>query len=172
MRLFLAAAPPPAVVARLDAGLDASGLRASPSIRWSPSEQWHVTLRFWPDAALDAVLDALAALDSPPVTASLGNRLELLGGSALVVPVAGLDRLAAAVAEVTGPAEERRRFRGHLTLGRLRRGASCPPLEDPSVSSFGGSFEVTDLQLVASTLTADGAIHERLARYELRRTPG
>ena len=65
-------------------------------------------LRRWPQRS--------APSNCPPPTARVGGPLGLLGRDAVVVPVDGLDALAAAVADATGGPS--RRFVGHLTLGR------------------------------------------------------
>lgn len=91
-----------------------------PRLRWVPEHQWHVTLRFWPEAdprRVSALLDdvlgpdreraaPIAGAASDPVgmrraRAHLGPRVERLGPSAIVVPVSGLDVLAAAVHAAT-----------------------------------------------------------------------
>ena len=65
-----------------------------------PSENWHVTLRFLGGVRVDEALAALSGGDFPAATAVLGPSTELLGHH-LVVPVAGVDALAAAVTDAT-----------------------------------------------------------------------
>ena len=70
-------------------------------------------------------LACLAGATLPTATAVLGPAVRRLGPSALVVPVAGLDGLAAAVGDATagvGLPPGPRSFTGHLTLARLRPG--------------------------------------------------
>ncbi len=126
MRLFVAVWPPHEVTDTI-AALDRP---AVPGVRWTTQDQWHVTLRF-----LGAVADDLAgplgeALPGGPAPEAVaGPATARLGRSILVVPVAGLDDLAAAVVAATGAivaVTEQRPFRGHLTLARAAKGASIP----------------------------------------------
>ena len=158
-RLFIAALP----------GVDAvEALRAlplpdEPGIRWAPERNWHVTLRFIGDADPGEV--ALLLLDSPlpTATASLGPAVERLGDRQLVVPVTGVDHLAAAVVRATHTigTVERRPFRGHLTIGRCRAGASSSLLDH----SVAASFAVAEVALVRSELLPSGPEYTTLARF-------
>ena len=77
------------------------------------------------------------------------------------MPVAGVDELAAAVHAVTDGIGEppRPRFRGHLTIARTRRSATSTVVGHPVV----GSFTVTEVALVRSELTPDGARYTTVA---------
>jgi len=124
MRLFIAARPSAAAVAVIER----LPRPEAPGVRWLSADQWHVTLRFLGEADPDAAATALAALVAAPAEAVAGPATRLLGDTVLVVPVAGLDRLAAAVVAATtgvGELPEDRPFVGHLTLCRFREG---PPL--------------------------------------------
>jgi 2'-5' RNA ligase len=154
-RLFVAAMPPPEVVeqiCRLDRGDD--------GVRWVPEHQWHVTLRFLRDARTDLAIEALARLDASAAEATVGPAVSTLGRDVLCLPIAGLDELAAAVADallaVAGPPD--RDFRGHLTLGRPRSaGASIALLG----SSFSATFPVDRVLLVRSR-PGDGPPHHEV----------
>jgi 2'-5' RNA ligase len=158
-RLFVAVWPPPDVVEML-AALPRYPLAGA---RWTTERQWHVTLRFL--GAVDAEV-AAAALDrvaSPRCIASIGPGPRRLGPSVLIVPVAGLDALAAAVNEAMdglGPSP-RLPYRGHLTLARAGNGA-LPRLAVPVVAEW----PVESVTLVESQLHPAGAryttVHERL----------
>jgi 2'-5' RNA ligase len=161
-RLFVAVRPPPTVVERLER----LPFRVGPGARWVDPVTWHVTLRFLGTARPEAVI---AALDrSPPGPAAavrLGPFVEMLG-RAVVVPVAGLDELAAAVATATAhlvPADERP-FVGHLTRGRLGPGASPGP---PVGHAVGGGFVADVVELVASEPGPSGHRHEVLHTWRL-----
>src|SRR5215218_3846255 len=96
-RLFVAVWPPDHVLDELERlpRLPLAGAR------WTTRPQWHVTLRFLgaaDPAVAGAALDGLAA---EACVADLGPRPRRLGHSALMVPVAGLDEVAAAVMRVT-----------------------------------------------------------------------
>lgn len=157
-RLFVAAWPDASV---------ADALRAVPrpdarGIRWVPDEQWHVTLRFLGVCDRDDVADRLAAATLPRALARLGPAVDWLGPQ-LVVPVAGVDELAASVAAATvdvGNAPEPA-FRGHLTIARTRRDATSTVLGEP----MSGSFEVREIALVRSELTPSGARYTTVATF-------
>jgi len=167
-RLFVAVWLPPALTGRLRT-LDRP---ARPGLRWTTEDQWHVTLRFLgetaPDLDLMGVL-AAAAGGSDAVTATLGPRPTALGDRVWVLPVDGLDGLAAGVLEATRervPVTGRRRFRGHVTLARARRPGSLAGLPPAEV---GGAWTVDTITLVCSHLHPDGARYEIIGTWPLRK---
>ena len=115
MRLFIAARPSQAAVAVIDR---LERLEA-PGVRWLPADQWHVTLRFLGETDPDAAVTAMGGLVAAPVEAVVGPSTRLLGGTVLVVPVAGLDRLAAAVVAATAGVGEHMSWRGSNFSVRL-----------------------------------------------------
>lgn len=131
-------------------------------VRWVPPEQWHVTLRFLGDCARDEVVRRLGQATLPACEARLGPEVEWLGPQ-LVVPVAGVDELAAAVVAATDGLGEppRPRFRGHLTIARTRRSASSTVLGH----RVEAAFTVTEIALVRSELTADGPRYTTVASF-------
>jgi RNA 2',3'-cyclic 3'-phosphodiesterase len=150
-RLFVAVWPPPEVT---DA-VDALPRQQTPDVAWEPPGLAHVTLRFLGSCDPDDACAALAGLHAPPAQAQLGPAVTLLGDSVVVVPVAGLDSLAAAVLACTadiGQPPTHRPFVGHLTVARLRRHATCPLVGQPLSASFG----VHDVALVRSEPPAAG----------------
>jgi 2'-5' RNA ligase len=157
-RLFVAVWPPPEVVEML------TGLPRYPlaGARWTTAPQWHVTLRFLGAVDQDAAAAALDRVRAPCCTAVLGPAPKRLGPSVLMVPVAGLEALAAAVDVVMdgmGPAP-RLPYRGHLTLARAGQGA-LPRLDAPVAAQW----DVDRVALVESQLHPAGAryatVHER-----------
>jgi len=172
MRLFVGLWPPPDVLDAL-AGLPRP---EHPSVRWTSPEQWHVTLRFLGEVAEDAVpalLDALLAVGrAAPPRAGIGPATSRLGRSTLVVPVAGVDDLAAGVRDATGrfgSPPEARPFVGHLTLARGRGGRPIPPaLGGRPVSA---SWPVTAVALVRSRPGAGCATYETVAEVSLGAPP-
>lgn len=148
MRLFVAVWPPPDVLDAL-ARLDRPGTSA---VRWTSRESRHVTLRFLGEVADPSPI--AAALDGAPLAAAeaeVGPRVISFGRGALVVPVAGLDALAAAVGdapEVRAAAADALPFRGHVTLARARRGGDVRPLAGGRVAA---RFPVGTVTLVRST---------------------
>ena len=169
MRLFVAVRPNEAV---LDA---VAGLARPerPGVRWTTRPQWHVTLRFLGEIEDPApVTDALAATALEACTAVAGPRVAVLGRSTVVVPVAGLDALAAGVARATatfGTPPEARAFRCHLTLARVRRGSA----RELAGEALEVRFPVEDVRLVRSHLGPGGARYDDLAVRRLDRpAPG
>lgn len=169
MRLFVALWPPGQVAGLLE-GLERPD---HPLVRWTSRDQWHVTLRFLGDVdddELPAVSEAMAAAGERPAReATLGPASVRLGRHALVVPVAGVDDLAAAVAAATGslgtPPEERP-FSGHLTLARARGHAAVPGrLAGAAVEA---RWPVTEVALVRSRLGGGGARYETIATVALQ----
>lgn len=161
-RLFVAVWPPERILDEL-AVLERPIERG---VRWTTRDQWHVTLRFLGEADPAPVAEALARMSVPAVTAAVGPRVERLGASVIVAPVDGLDDLAAAVRTATadlGEPPDPRGFSGHLTLARLRRGATCGLVGTP----IAGEFDVTRIALVASDTRPDGARYVDLAHVRL-----
>ncbi|HWM19653.1 MAG TPA: RNA 2',3'-cyclic phosphodiesterase [Ilumatobacteraceae bacterium] len=165
-RLFLAVWPPANVFEQLDA-LPRSD---QPGVRWVPPANWHVTLRFFGEAEASDVHAGLADATLPAATAIFGPAVRRLGRSALVVPVAGLERLAAAISAVTvdiGDPPDTRSFNGHLTLARLRP----PSRGDLAGTPIAARCPVTEVVLVRSDLGHDGATYDVVDRWVVDRRP-
>jgi len=134
-------------------------------VRFIDPENWHVTLRFFGEAHIDDVEEALEGIELPPARATLGPAVDVLGERVLVVPVSGLDALAGAVLEPTrhvGEPPPRRRFSGHLTIARVKRDARMPPALGAIVD---GTFDVERVELVRSRLDPDGARYDTVASW-------
>lgn len=142
-------------------------------MRWTTAEQWHVTLRFLGAlddergaAVADAVGAAAAALE--PCQAVLGPATARLGRGTLMVPVSGLDDVAAAVWGATRPlvpADDDHAFTGHLTVARGRGRRAVPP--HLSGQAVEGSWTVSEIAIVQSRLDATGARYETVATAAL-----
>jgi 2'-5' RNA ligase len=159
VRLFVAVEVPEDV----RAAVAAVERPAGGDVRWSDPSAWHVTLRFLGEVDAVPAIDALTAVAGPPAVAVVGRVPRRLGPTAVVLPVDGLDELAAVVGRAFAglPGEEGRPFTGHLTLGRLRRAGRWPrggvgPLPAEV------SWPVTSVALVESHLE-----HGSPARYEV-----
>lgn len=169
VRLFAGVWPPDEVV-RLLSSLPRPEARG---VRWTPPEQWHVTLSFLGDvaeSAVDALGSALAdavAGAGGPVEARLGPATLRLGRAVLCVPVEGLDALATAaragIATVLpGSEPDPLGFRGHLTLARAHRRRSVPAsLVGVPVAA---RWRVDTVSLVRSELGTRGARYTTLVR--------
>lgn len=151
-RLFVAVWPPDEVVDELTA-LPRKDQRG---VRFVPPENWHVTLRFLGEADPDDVIGALDGVRLPAATARLGPGVDIMSDRALVLPVDGLDELAETVRAHTAHLgqEARRRFRGHLTLARLKPHADLPRAMGAYAPA---EFPVQEVALVKSRLDPDGA---------------
>jgi RNA 2',3'-cyclic 3'-phosphodiesterase len=150
-RLFVAVRLPDEV---LDA-LEALPRRDEAGVRWTRREHWHVTLRFFGEAAVDEATAALQRLVAAPVEATMGPAVSRLGRNVICVPVAGLDDVAAAVTEATaevGEPPDPRPFNGHVTLARLKKQGACRLAGQP----FRARFPVDAVHLVHSRLTDGG----------------
>lgn len=138
---------------------------ARPGLRWTRAEQWHITLRFFAAVDPEALSASLARLDWPaPVTAEAGPGPGVLARKVWVLPVHGLDRLAAAVGAATaglgGP--DGRPFTGHLTLARARRPEALEGLPTPAVAA---RWTVEEVIAVRSELLPGGARHHLIGRW-------
>lgn len=160
-RLFVAVWPPEDVLEALE---DVERPRDQ-GVRWVPTENLHITMRFLGDAEEDEVIEALDGHHYPTATAVLGPSFDLPTERSLLIPVAGVDDLASVVVDATrglGTEPVRRQFRGHVTVARLARHAR------PARSAgrrFDASFEVAEIALVASTLTDAGARYETVTTW-------
>ena len=150
-RLFVAAWPPAEAVARF---LHVERL-SHPMMRWTTDDQWHITLRFLGEADEDAACDALERVHHGPAMATLGPLPKLLGRKVVVLPVQGLDSLAAEVGRVMAPvgADDDRQFAAHLTVARARRGGA-PTVPD---WRFEAEWLVDEISVVRSELHPEGA---------------
>lgn len=160
-RLFVAAWPDAATTE----SLGALPRPSEPGVRWVLPEHWHVTLQFLGNCDRSRVHERLAATTLPRCRAVLGPAIEWLGPQ-LVVPVEGVDALAAAVCAATDGVVDasRTRFRGHLTIGRVRRGTTSAVLGYP----FVGAFDVGEVRLVRSEVNHTGSSYETVATFATR----
>lgn len=178
MRLFVAIPLPEEVKHRLgDLQQQVEG------IRWLSTQQSHLTLRFIGEVEremAEAVRERLAAIQSPPFTINL----DALGG----FPKSGFPRVLWVGVERepsllklqekveracidAGLEPDRRNFRPHITLGKVK-GASRK-----DVLSFIHQYKlfrvenirVSEFVLYSSRLHPEGAIHKPLERYSLER---
>ncbi|WP_168199095.1 RNA 2',3'-cyclic phosphodiesterase [Pseudorhodobacter turbinis] len=146
-------------------------------------DQFHITLAFMgdlPDAALEALDEGLTALRMRTFELSLSG-FGLFGKArpnavwAAVAPSKPLSRLHAKVARagrLAGAKIPARNFTPHITLGRFAPMGmeEAAPLERAVIAGAGfraGPWEVAEMLLYHSTLTADGPRYDVLARYPL-----
>lgn len=176
-RLFIALDLPEDVVASLDRLCE--GL---PGVRWSASEQFHLTLRFIGEVdqgLFYEIGEHLAGVSHPPFEIALKGLGQFpprgaphtlwVGvedpGSALPTLRRRIER----VLEEVGLAPERRKFTPHVTLGRFR---SPPP--EPRLASYlfhrnlfrTERFPVSSFGLYSSQLRPEGSRYTLEASYD------
>lgn len=170
VRLFVAVWPPPEVAPALQ---DLPRPGGGPPIRWTAPPLWHVTLAFLGDRdradvpQISAALEAAAA-DIDPPTLRVGPASEVLSHRVLVVPIAGLDHLAAAVRTGLGPwlgSEAGPPFRGHLTLARARGRGRIPPTV--AGAAMDHTWIAREFTLTRSVLGTAGPTYYSEATFEL-----
>ncbi|HVL84051.1 MAG TPA: RNA 2',3'-cyclic phosphodiesterase [Pseudonocardia sp.] len=165
MRLFVALTPPADRVEELWTAT-ASLRAASPRLRWTRPEQWHLTLAFLGEVDDRARADlaerlARAARRHPPPELHLGGGGRF-GDRVLWTrvhgDVAGLARLAASVRAAARRARlpvEERSHRPHLTLARAgREPVALRPAVAALASFTGRPWTACTLELVRSRLGA------------------
>jgi RNA 2',3'-cyclic 3'-phosphodiesterase len=170
-RCFVAVWPPPEVISAL-AALPRPPIDVA---RWTTEAQWHVTLRFFGELASEEVGTVTAALGTlagslPDGLAALGGPgTRFLGPGLVVWPVEGLGDAAKAVGRATanfGQPVPERRFYGHMTIARARRGADLRSARH-LLTPLAMSWPVTSLSLVQSELHPDGARYTELEAFSL-----
>lgn len=162
--MFLAVWPPDGLAEELR-GLPR---KERPGVRWIPPENWHVTLRFLGEADAEEIAGRLDHVTLPTATARYGPAIDLMWQRTIVVPVDGLADLADSVASATaglGDQPPRRRFVGHLTVARVKRGGRVPDVIGLPVAA---TDNLATVALVASTLRPSGAEYETIATWPTR----
>src|SRR5215472_486729 len=151
MRMFVAIAPPPAVLDEVESAV--APLRpAWPGLRWTGREAWHVTLAFLGEVGEDTAR-------------ALGPRLERAAQRhpwlSLSFGAAGARRAGAP------PPDEGRRFRPHLTLARCRAPADMAPLVEALAGYSGAPWTAGEIHLIRSYLPTEAGGQPR---YEVAGT--
>lgn len=177
MRLFTAIDPTDEVRNQLRSIQDESKL----SVRWSPPEQFHVTIRFIgevdePQAHnYDAALESLnlAPVECEPygfdVLPTRRSPRVLTLGLKRTDEIMDLYEGVSKALESEGLSPEDRKYKPHITVARLDpedRDAVHEFLQNHKEESF-PTFKADNLVLFESTLTPEGAIHEAFATYPL-----
>jgi RNA 2',3'-cyclic 3'-phosphodiesterase len=182
MRCFVAIDLPPEVRDAL--GATAERLRAAApqaDVRWTAATAMHLTLAFLGEVAeerVTSIRDALAGVTSstPPIALVCGTLGTFPGAARPRVVWAGivdglreLGLLASGVADALEPlgfAPERRPFRGHVTLGRVRSRRGFSPLArelDAAARVTFGRWTASHVVLYRSHLRRTGSVYEALA---------
>ena len=131
-------------------------------VRYTSPDQWHVTLRFLGEVSAREAADAFEQIEFAPATAIVGPAVVRLGKGVVMVPVAGLEAVASAVAvamDGIGRAPDHEEFTGHVTLARLKARVRPAMLG----TSIDARFGVREIDLVRSRLSSQGARYETVA---------
>jgi 2'-5' RNA ligase len=195
VRLFVAIVPPPSALAELGAAVDQLRARAdsqplpvNQQLRWTSSEQWHLTLAF-----LGEVDDVVVAKLRPRLERAAARhpaqRLAIAGGGAFPsarnarILWAGLradnralsglaGSVAAAARRAGAPSpDEDRRFKGHLTLARCRDAADLSHLTTALADFAGQEWTADSVRLVRSYLSAGPSRYETAGAWPLLAEP-
>ena len=151
--------------------------------RWTPAEQYHITLRFLgkvDDEKTARLAEALSTIESgcPEVhSAGLDAFPNLRRPRVLIVKVEpdpvlmslqkDVDRIATEL-EIE---QDRKSFNPHVTLARLKEGARPAQVREyvPARSEFRiDPFTATEFHLYESKVSSKGAVHTVLRTYALR----
>lgn len=155
-----------------------------PGAQWVPPENFHITLRFIgevPEPAFDEIAEALWQIQASGFSLKLSG-VDKFGGEskkskarsvfASVKDEGGLVRLAKkidATLQSIGLEPDHRKFRPHVTLGRLK---DTPPsrlgpyITDHAMFST-RLFNIAEFVLFSSQLSASAPLYEPLARFAL-----
>ena len=166
------------------------------AVRWTPSTNLHVTIRFLGEIGSASFTAAQEFLQTGPMVNDPQSRFRVRIGpdvdafpslrrpSVIVLPVQGLTPADAEIflalqrrtenfARRLGLEPDTRPFRPHVTLGRLRRNRDIPlaikrTFDDVSSVQFGESEgEIDALHLVRSVLTSGGSQYSTVATLHL-----
>ena len=180
LRTFFAVELPSAVRAQAGAAIERLRPELPDPVRWVPEANLHLTLKFLgeidPDRIPKLVHAAAAKLvRERPFEAERGGRgafpsaraarLVWLGVARGAGPLARLARKLDAAAGRLGLERERRPYRAHLTIGRLRTPERIP-LERVTAPE-GAAFPVDEVVLFESRISSTGSRYRPLARLPL-----
>ncbi len=149
-----------------------------PKGRPVPEENLHLTVAFLgdqPDRAIEAVHEGLSSLRAGAISVELSGAAFFGGrhGQALGLEANGgpalkdlYDRVVSRV-RGAGITLERRRFRPHVTIARLPRGAEPSAPLGLLAGARIGPVPLAELALVSSTLREEGPFYDTLSSYPL-----
>lgn len=188
VRLFIACELPDDVRVAIGQVIETLRGRSGNAVRWIRPEGVHVTLKFLgevPVKKLPSIKLAIqeAVVGHSPFELEFSNigtfggreglRIMWVGVAGDVLRLEALVRSVNAALAVVGFEPERRPFRPHLTLGRVRD--EIPTRQRAEIEVAVGKMEVppntwrtTQVTLMRSRLTANGAVYEPLATFPLR----
>lgn len=188
VRLFVACEVPDDVKTDIGEMIESLRSRSGSAVRWIKPDGVHVTLKFLgevPIKKLPAVKLAIqeAVVGHSPFELEFSNigtfggreglRIMWVGVAGDVLRLEALVRAVNAALAVVGFEPERRPFRPHLTLGRVRD--EIPTRQRAEIEVQVGktpvpatSWRTSQVSLMRSRLTSQGAVYEVLATFPLR----
>jgi len=162
---------------------------AGGSIKWVRPENLHLTLKFLGQIGEDAVPRAIAILREC-VEGAAPFALEVRGAGAFPTPsrprvlfvdahdepptLAGVARRLDKAMTDVGVPSEKRGFRNHVTIGRVRKPSSMAEMaaELGKAAERGfGTMTVEEVILMKSDLRPDGPVYTPVERVALKKTP-
>ena len=138
------------------------------NVRWIPEANWHITLAFLAEAEIDDVMERLTRGEYDKATGELAARMRVMGRNSLVIPVDGLDQLAAEVRTTVFPEVPKQPFHGHLTVGRSIGKRPISGKTRPGQVLAPLAFDVNEIALVRSTLSSQGARYDTVGTVACR----
>ena len=188
IRAFIAVELPPPTRDSLAGVVRHLASRVDGGVRWTRPESLHLTLRFLGNIdeeivpALSGMVSRCAA-DARPFEVALGRiggferlramRVIWMTVAGDVEPLSELYRSVEGELEALGFARERREFRPHITLGRVRDGAPVPQRRAVAEALAGADLEegetllVESISLIRSVLVPGGSEYTRLRSARL-----
>jgi 2'-5' RNA ligase len=188
VRLFVACEVPDEVKEAIGETIEGLRKKSGPAVRWIKPEGLHVTLKFLgevPAKKLPAVKLAIqeAVVGHSPFELEFSNigtfggreglRIMWVGIAGDVLRLEALVRAVNAALAVVGFEPERRPFRPHLTLGRVRDEIGTRHRAEIEVAVGktdvpGVNWRTSQVSLMRSKLGPGGASYEVLATFPLR----
>ena len=190
-RLFIAIAVPPEIRAEIGRAQGRLKRETPPgTVRWTQSEQFHITLKFLGDVPTEQVSELEKSV-APVCAVSSSLRLSARGIGFFPnarkprVIWAGahdddgrLDKLHRRIDEALrwlAPGERSEKFTGHITLGRFKPGhhAAIPRIVEQAAvfrERHFGKWQAEKIEIVRSELTSVGAEHIPIAAFTLAGT--
>jgi 2'-5' RNA ligase len=188
VRLFVACEVPDEVKEAIGETIESLRKKSGPAVRWIKPEGVHVTLKFLgevPAKKLPAVKLAIqeAVVGHSPFELEFSNigtfggreglRIMWVGIAGDVLRLEALVRAVNAALAVVGYEPERRPFRPHLTLGRVRDEIGTRQRAEIEVAVGktevpGVSWRTSQVSLMRSKIGPGGASYEVLATFPLR----
>jgi len=171
MRLFVGVRPPDPVVSHADAAL-APVRSAHPDLRWVPAQRWHLTLAFYGEVP-DENVDGTVAMVERRLRGRPACELAFRGAGqfarrALWLGVTG--EVAVLRATARSVTFERRPYRPHLTVARLRGGVDAAPAA-ARLDSYDGPVWVADTVHLVRSRLGPSPTYDDIATFALDPRP-